>query len=144
MGLRGVGSQRRKPSQAGKAGTKRRRKHPWERKGLSRAARVIAFLESLPCTKGYGAGEPLKLIPEQREWIEAVYADDAHGIRLVCTAVLSAARGNGKTVLIADQGGLRLGMPGLDIRSNRPDRSRARREQSRGGRDRRPGVQAAT
>ena len=99
MGQRGPGSIRGKAARA--APKRRRRKHPWERKGLSRAARVIAFLESLPCTKGYGAGAPLKLLPFQREWIEAVYAEGENGQRLVSTAVLSAGRGNGKTVMIA-------------------------------------------
>jgi len=100
MGLRGPGSARRKKAE-NKPGKIRKRKHPWERKGLSRAARVIVFLESLPCTKGYGAGEPLRLLDFQKEWIEAVYAEDQDGHRLVSTAVLSAGRGNGKTVLIA-------------------------------------------
>jgi len=99
MGQRGPGSIRGKAARA--APKRRRRKHPWERKGLSRAARVIAFLESLPCTKGYGAGAPLKLLPFQREWIEAVYAEGENGQRLVSTAVLSTGRGNGKTVMIA-------------------------------------------
>jgi phage terminase large subunit-like protein len=76
-------------------------RHPWLVPGLTRAGRVIAFIESLPCTKGYGAGEPLKLLPFQKAWIEAVYAEDGEGVRLVRTAVLSAARGMGKTVLIA-------------------------------------------
>ncbi len=99
MGLRGPGSNRKTLFPT--AGKKRRRKHPWELKGLSRAARVIAFLESLPCTKGYGAGEPLKLLDFQKDWIEAVYADGQDGERIVRTAVLSAGRGNGKTVMIA-------------------------------------------
>ncbi len=97
MGQRGPGSQRRKP-----AGKKpRRRKPAWERKGLSRAARMIIFIETLPCTKGFGAGEPLKLIDFQKEWVEKVYSEDEGGLRRVRTALLSAARGNGKTVLIA-------------------------------------------
>ena len=96
MGLRGPGSNRAKGGDTCVAPD-----HPWERPGLSRAGRVIVFLESLPCTKGYGAGEPLKLLDFQKDWIEAVYAEDAEGHRLVTTAVLSAGRGNGKTVMIA-------------------------------------------
>ena len=95
MGLRGIGSQRRKST-----APSRRKRHPWEKKGLTSARRVIAFLESLPCTKGFGAGEPVELLPFQKEWIEHVYAE-ADGMRTVRTAVLSAGRGNGKTVLIA-------------------------------------------
>ncbi len=75
--------------------------HPWEADGLTRAERVIAFIESLPITKGYGAGERVKLLPFQREWIEAVYATDEHGNRRVRTGLMSVARGQGKTVLAA-------------------------------------------
>lgn len=74
---------------------------PWEAAGLSRSQRVIAFIESLPITKGFGAGEPIQLEPFQREWIEGIYIDDATGERQVRTGLLSVARGNGKTVLCA-------------------------------------------
>jgi phage terminase large subunit-like protein len=76
-------------------------KMPWQKRGLNRAGRVIAFLESLPTTKGLGEGKPLKLMDWQREWIKSVYADGSNKKRKVRTALLSAARGNGKTVLIA-------------------------------------------
>lgn len=75
--------------------------HPWERPGLSRAERVIAFVESLPITKGFGAGERVQLLPFQRDWIEAIYATDEAGRRRVRTGLLSVARGQGKTVLAA-------------------------------------------
>lgn len=75
--------------------------HPWEAEGLSRAERVIAFVESLPITKGFGAGERVQLLPFQREWIEAIYATDTEGNRRVRTGLLSVARGQGKTVLAA-------------------------------------------
>jgi phage terminase large subunit-like protein len=75
--------------------------HPWEVPGLSRAGRVIAFVESLPITKGYGAGERVRLLPFQREWVEAIYATDERGVRRVRTGLLSVARGQGKTVLAA-------------------------------------------
>ena len=68
---------------------------------MTRAERVIAFVESMPITKGYGAGENVKLLPFQREWIEAVYATDADGNRRVRTGLMSVARGQGKTVLAA-------------------------------------------
>ncbi|WP_199556242.1 terminase large subunit [Sandaracinobacteroides hominis] len=74
---------------------------PWEAEGLTRAERVIAFIESLPVTKGFGAGEPMTLQPFQREWIEAVYATGDNGRRLVRTGLMSVGRGNGKTVLLA-------------------------------------------
>lgn len=105
MGLRGPGSSRGRKAQSASSSAKKppadALRHPWEAEGLTRAQRVIAFLESLPCTKGYGADEPLKLLPFQKRWIENVYAEDGDGIRMVRTAVLSAARGNGKTVKIA-------------------------------------------
>lgn len=74
---------------------------PWDAPGLSRAERVIAFIESLPITKGFGAGEPIELMPFQREWIEAIYSEGQDGLRQVRTGLLSVARGNGKTVLCA-------------------------------------------
>ncbi|WP_294006934.1 terminase TerL endonuclease subunit [Sphingomonas sp.] len=75
--------------------------HPWEADGLGRAERVIAFVESLPITKGFGAGENVKLLPFQREWIEAIYGDGDDGRRRVRTGLMSVARGQGKTVLAA-------------------------------------------
>jgi len=73
----------------------------WELPGLSRAERVIAFIESLPITKGFGAGSTVQLEPFQREWIEAIYRDGGDGQRQVRTGLLSVARGNGKTVICA-------------------------------------------
>ena len=69
---------------------------PWERKGLSRVDRVIAFLEFLPITKGIKLGTNLKLLPGQRRFIERVY-----GSTEVRLAVRSEPRGNGKTGLVA-------------------------------------------
>jgi len=75
--------------------------HPWEAAGLTRAERVIRFVESLPITKGFGAGDRVQLIEFQREWIEAIYGEDEDGRRRVRTGLLSVARGQGKTVLAA-------------------------------------------
>jgi phage terminase large subunit-like protein len=75
---------------------KRKRQLPWNRKGLSRVERVIAFLEFLPITKGILIGKKLKLLPGQRRFIERVYG--AIAVRL---AVKSEPRGNGKTGLVA-------------------------------------------
>jgi phage terminase large subunit-like protein len=74
---------------------------PWEVPGLSRAERVIAFCEDLPITAGKLAGSSMRLRPWQREFIHAVYAEDAAGGRPVRTAVLSMGRKNGKTQLAA-------------------------------------------
>jgi len=98
MGARGPGANRmKKAAELAEASGPR----PWEAANLSRAERVIAFIESMPITKGYGAGENVKLLPFQREWIEAVYATDDDGNRRVRTGLLSVARGQGKTVLAA-------------------------------------------
>jgi len=70
---------------------------PWQRKGLSRVGKVIAFLEFLPITKGKLTGKKLKLLPNQRQFIEAVYGAKKR-VRL---GVFSAPRGNGKTGLTA-------------------------------------------
>ena len=77
----------------------RRRKKvvlPWKAKGLSRVERVIAFLEYLPISKGILRGTKLKLLPNQRSFIERVYG--SNDVRL---AVHSEPRGNGKTGLVA-------------------------------------------
>jgi phage terminase large subunit-like protein len=99
MGMRGPGAARQR--KAAEAWQDDATAHAWEVPGLTRAGRVIAFLESLQVTKGFGAGEPLRLLPFQREWIEAVYQDGDDGQRAVRTALLSVARGNGKSVTVA-------------------------------------------
>lgn len=99
MGRRGPGSAKRLGVAAGAGAADHAR--PWEVEGLSRADRVIAFLEALPCTKGFGAGEPIALMGFQKDWIRSVYAVDAAGRRMVRTGLMSVARGNGKTVLVA-------------------------------------------
>lgn len=77
---------------------------PWEEPGLSRVDRVVAFLEDLPITQGSLAGTKLVIRPWQREFLEAVYAENDSGVRPVRTAVLSMARKNGKTQLVAGLG----------------------------------------
>ena len=76
------------------------RGNPWDAPGLTRAERVIAFLEDLTITAGPSAFTKLRLRPWQREFLEAVYAEK-NGIRPVRTAVLSMGRKNGKTQLAA-------------------------------------------
>ena len=75
--------------------------HPWDMPGLSRAEKVIRFVNSLPCTQGPLAGTTLKLRPWQTKFIRAVYRTDKRGNRAVRTAVLSVSRKNGKTQLAA-------------------------------------------
>ena len=76
-------------------------RQPWQTPGRNRAAKVIAFIESLVITSGELEGQKLSLRPWQRQFIEAVYATDNEGRRLVRTAVLSMGRKNGKTQLAA-------------------------------------------
>jgi phage terminase large subunit-like protein len=97
MGLRGAGA--KKPIKAtwgrsfGQSAWKRKR---------SRVARVISFLEGLPITKGILAGTKMKLLPGQREFVEAIYGGvSADGRRKIRIAIKSEPRGNGKTGLIA-------------------------------------------
>ena len=97
MGKRGIGtaiSKAIKPRRASRA-----KVLPWNRKNLSRAQKVIAFLEFLPITSGLLAGENLKLLPFQREIVNALYAVDGKGKRKIKTAVISLPRKNGKTQL---------------------------------------------
>jgi len=74
---------------------------PWEKRGLTRAQRVIAFCEDLTVTSGSIAGSQLRLRPFQRRFIKAVYAVDKNGRRPIRTAVLTMGRKNGKTQLAA-------------------------------------------
>lgn len=99
MGLRGPGA---KPK--GKGGVlspKLRKVLPWEKKGLSRVERVVAFLEDLPITAGKLAGTKMKVRDWQREFLEAIYREDEDGNRPVRTAILSMARKQGKTGIAA-------------------------------------------
>jgi len=68
----------------------------------ARADRVIAFVEALTVPSGEGAGGPFKLRPWQKRFIRDIY--EPHGLnnrRRVRRAILSIARKNGKTALIA-------------------------------------------
>lgn len=62
-----------------------------------RANRMISFLEGLPITKGKYAGRNMKLLPEQRAFVKAIYSEK-NRVRL---GILSEPRGNGKTGLLA-------------------------------------------
>lgn len=101
MALRGIGAAKGREAREALAARARPRRLPWKRAGLSRAERVIAFLEWLPITKGIRAGKRMKLLPGQRAFIEDIFATDAKGRRRVQIAVRSEPRGNGKTGLVA-------------------------------------------
>jgi phage terminase large subunit-like protein len=91
MGLRGPGAK--------KIVVRSKQHHAWEDDKLSRAQKVIIFIESLPCTQGPMAGKNFALRPWQKKFINAVYKTDKDGRRLIRTAILSVGRSNGKTAL---------------------------------------------
>lgn len=100
MGKRGIGAKPVKsPAQITQS---RRRKEPWEKRGLSRAERVRAFIETLTITSGVHAGKPFKV----RDWqweriIKPLYETDADGRRRKRQALVTIPRKNGKTQLAA-------------------------------------------
>lgn len=100
MGKRGLGAR----PKGGKDAVKPALDHelPWQARDLSRVERLISFLEFLPITKGILAGQKMELLPNQREFIEAVYGNaDEDGRRRTRIAIKSEPRGNGKTGLVA-------------------------------------------
>lgn len=99
MGLRGPGAKPMK--KAAKPSETPLEALPWEKPGLSRVGRVVAFLESLPITSGTLAGTMMKVRPWQRKFLEAVYGVRKGETRPVRTAVLSMPRKQGKTAIAA-------------------------------------------
>jgi phage terminase large subunit-like protein len=99
MGLRGAGA--KKPIEATRARSFLPEQSAWNRK-RSRVARVISFLEGLPITKGILVGTKMKLLPGQRQFVQAIYGRVAtDGRRKIRIAIKSEPRGNGKTGLVA-------------------------------------------
>jgi phage terminase large subunit-like protein len=96
VGLRGIGA---KPVRDREVELKRI--NPWDKPGLSRAERVIAFIEDLRITSGKDVGKRLLLRPWQKVFIRRVYRTNQNDERLIRTAILSLARKNGKTQLAA-------------------------------------------
>ncbi len=71
-------------------------------KYTERVKKIIRFIELLKIPSGKGEGETFKLMPFQKEFINAVYGPvDKDGKRIVRRAILSMARKNGKTMLTA-------------------------------------------
>ena len=94
MGIRGP---RAKPVRLEIVRTNEARRRPrWKARRLTRAQRVIRFIEGLPCTQGYGAGGPLWMHGFQQEILEAIYA-----VRPVRTALVTMPRKNGKSTSTA-------------------------------------------
>ena len=69
--------------------------------GRRRAKAVIDFIERLTIPSGTGQGKPFKLEPFQKRFIRDVYESYIGDRRVVRRAILSMARKNGKTALIA-------------------------------------------
>jgi phage terminase large subunit-like protein len=67
----------------------------------ARAQRVLDFIEQMPVPSGVGIGGNFKLEPFQKDFIRDIYTPHRAGKRLVRRAVLSVARKNGKSALIA-------------------------------------------
>ena len=101
MGVRGPGAKPVRKKTKAPEGVSKPAKQPWERKGLTRAGRVIAFLETLPITAGTLAGKKMKLRPWQRREIEKVYRTGRNRRRVVRTWLFTLPRKNGKTGLAA-------------------------------------------
>jgi phage terminase large subunit-like protein len=99
VGMRGIGAVPKQASAEKQQASSE--KHPWDAPNLSRAERVIRFVESLPCTSGPLAGTSLRLRSWQKKFVRAVYKTDRADKRTVRTAVLSMARKNGKTQIAA-------------------------------------------
>ena len=76
-----------------------------QKKDKQRVKRIVQFIEYLIVPSGEGSGKPFKLRKWQRKFIEDVYGPHirtkGEWRRLVRRAVLSIARKNGKTALIA-------------------------------------------
>ena len=98
MGLRGPGARKKGAGILSQPF----REMPWDAPDLTRVERLVAFMEFLPITKGILAGQTMKLLPEQIEFIEAVYGNvDENGKRRVRLAIQSQPRGGGKTGFLA-------------------------------------------
>ncbi len=67
-----------------------------------RSKEFFEFIEELKIPSGVGQGEPFRLRPWQKRFIDKVYGPETKkGKRVVSQAILSVARKNGKTSLIA-------------------------------------------
>jgi phage terminase large subunit-like protein len=66
-----------------------------------RAAKVIAFIEQLTVPSGKGQGKPFRLAGFEKRFIRDIYEPHRGDRRVVRRAILSIARKNGKTALIA-------------------------------------------
>jgi phage terminase large subunit-like protein len=98
-------------------------------RGRERAKRVIDFIQHLTIPSGHGQGKPFKLDPWEKRFIRDVYEPHRGLRRIVRRAILSVARKNGKTALIAAIGLAHLAgpeaIPNGEIYSAANDRDQA-------------------
>jgi phage terminase large subunit-like protein len=71
------------------------------RDGNARAEKVITFIQALTIPSGIGEGQPFMLMDWQQAFIRDIYTPHVGNRRIVRRAILSIARKNGKTALIA-------------------------------------------
>jgi phage terminase large subunit-like protein len=69
--------------------------------GKRDADKVIGFIERLKAPSGVGQGQRFKLMPWEKRFIRDIYEPQRDGRRVVRRAILSIARKNGKSSLIA-------------------------------------------
>lgn len=98
MGRRGPNAKPVKKKATAKA---RKKPIPWNKRGLSRAERVIAFIEYLKITSGSLAGEQMILRDWQKDIVYSLYATDDDDIRRIRQALVTLPRKQGKTQLAA-------------------------------------------
>ena len=98
MGLRGPNA---KPPRTKESHDTTLSPAPWANAALSRAERVIAFIETLKITSGFHAGQYIKLRDWQRKIVLGIYESDADGRRKTRQALVTIPRKNGKTQLAA-------------------------------------------
>ena len=67
----------------------------------TQAERVIRFISEYATLGGSYVGQPFKVLPFQREIIEAIYRTDDEGRRIVRTALIGLPRKNAKSTLVA-------------------------------------------
>ncbi|WP_319524663.1 terminase TerL endonuclease subunit [uncultured Desulfosarcina sp.] len=100
MGKRGPKSAAKKYADAQRTGPYFPDGFPWDNPKLTRATRVIKFVESLPITSGVHAGKPFRLRPWQKKIVRAIYRTRRKK-RIVRTALITMPRKNGKSALAA-------------------------------------------
>jgi phage terminase large subunit-like protein len=97
---------------------------------LSRADRVIRFIEKyILVPEGTLVGQPMKLLPEQREFVRAVYDNvDAQGTLITRRGVFSLPRKNGKSGLISALLGAHIFGPEAQLNSQVYSAARSREQ----------------